>query len=430
MTQQIQPTLLACILVSPYGVSAPDRLDLAEALREQCAQVTDRIAWRQPRGRDWPDAIVLSLGPCALSEAQMVCEPLLAWLVERQLVARMGIGPTQVIAQFAAQAAAPGVARAVAAEEAPSFIGRLVVDALTGLAVEGVTPELVARLRHFGLRTLGQVAQLHARDPQALRRQFGAAAGERLAALAQGADLYPLQSSSAPARIAVRLRFSAGATPDQALAALPRLAAGLARRLDANEWRGRALRLGVTWASGAETRARRRLARPLYQPGELTQAAHALLSAILAPSASSAPSASPEPTEPIEPIGSAGAQVATLSLSLGDLSARLPTQQSALFDTVAQFAEAEATEAQTRLTRIALEVAEPLARRYGTPTLYRLTTPQPDAILPEERAQLVGLTSAQPTQGEQPSRAKSTPRQRHAAEAPHDPTHAPQPHWW
>jgi hypothetical protein len=428
MTQQLQPTLLACILVAPYGVSAPDRLDLAEALREQCAQVTDRIAWRQPRGRDWPDAIVLALGPCALSEAQMVCEPLLAWLAERQLVARMGIGPTQVIAQLAAQAATPGVARAVATEEAQSFIGRLLVDALSGLAVEGVTPELVARLRHFGLRTLGQVAQLHARDPQALRRQFGAAAGERLAALAQGVDLYPLQSSPAPARVAVRLRFSAGVTPDQALAALPRLAAGLARRLDASAWRGRALRLGVIWESGAETRARRRLARPLSQPGELTQAAHALLSAILAPSAPSALSAAPEP------VGSAGAQVAALSLSLGDLSARLPAQQSALFDTVAaRSAAAEATEAQARLTRIALEVAEPLARRYGTPALYRLTTPQPDAILPEERARLVGLTSAQPTQGEQSSRAvraKSAPRQRHAAETLHDPAHAPQPHWW
>ncbi|MFI5276709.1 MAG: hypothetical protein ACHQ1E_05535 [Ktedonobacterales bacterium] len=418
MTQRTQPTLLACILVSPYGVSAPDRLDLAEALREQCAQMADRIAWRQPRGRDWPDAILLALGPCALSEAQMVCEPLLAWLAERQLVARMGIGPTQVIAQLAAQAAAPGVARAVATEEAQSFIGRLQVDALSGLAVEGVTPELVARLRHFGLRTLGQVVQLHARDPQALRRQFGAAAGERLAALAQGVDLYPLQSSPAPARVAVRLRFSAGVTPDQALAVLPRLAAGLARRLDASEWRGRALRLGVIWESGAETRARRRLARPLYQPGELTQAAHALLSAIFAPSAP-------------EPSGWVGAQVAALSLSLGDLSARLPAQQSVLFDTAAaRSAAAEAAEAPARLTRIALEVAEPLARRYGTPALYRLTTPQPDAILPEERARLVGLTSAQPTQGEQPSRARSAPRQRHAAEALHDPAHAPQPHWW
>lgn len=422
MTQRTQPTLLACILVAPYGVSAPDRLDLAEALREQCAQVTDRIAWRQPRGRDWPDAIVLALGPCALSDAQMVCEPLLAWLAERQLVARMGIGPTQVIAQLAAQAAAPGVARAVAAEEAQSFIGRLQVDALSGLAVEGVTPELVARLRHFGLRTLGQVAQLHARDPQALRRQFGAAAGERLAALAQGVDLYPLQSSPAPARVAVRLRFSADATPDQTLAALPRLAAGLARRLDASAWRGRALRLGVVWESGAETRARRRLARPLYQPGELTQAAHALLSAIFASSA--AP----------EPSGRVGAQVAALSLSLGDLSARLPAQQSVLFDTAAaRSAAAEAAEAQARLTRIALEVAEPLARRYGTPALYQLTMPQPDAILPEERARLVGLTSAQPAQGEQPSRAagaRSAPRQRHAAEALDDPAHAPQPHWW
>lgn len=415
---RIPQALLACVLVSPYGVPEPDRLDLAEALREQCAQVTDRIAWRQPRGRDWPDAIFLSLGSCALSEAQMVCEPLMSWLTEQQLVARMGIGPTQTIAQLAAQAAAPGVTRAVAAEEAQGFIQRLAVEALSGLAVEGVTPELVTRLRHFGLRTLGQVGQLHARDSQALRRQFGAAAGERLAALAQGADLYPLQSSPTPARVAVRLRFSAGATPDQALAALPRLAARLARRLDASalagERQGRALRLSVVWESGAETWARRRLARPLCQPGELTQAAHALLSAILAPSSPSA----------------GEAQVAVLSLSIGDLSARLSAQQSALFDTAARSAAMETTEAQARLTRIALEVAEPLARRYGTPALYRLTTPQPEAILPEERARLVGLTSAPSIQGEQAPKTRPTPRQRHATEALHDPAQAPQPHWW
>jgi hypothetical protein len=288
---------IACVLVSPYGVPEPDRLDFAVALREQCAQATDRVAWRQPRGRDWPDAIFLSLGPCALSEAQMVCEPLMSWLTGQQLVARMGIGSTQTIAQLAAQSAAPGVTRAVAADEAQGFI-------------------------------------------------------QRLAALAQGADLHPLQPSPAPARVAVRLRFSAGATPDQALTALPRLAAGLVRRLEVGERQGRALRLGVVWESGAETWARRRLARPLCQPGELTQAAHALLSAILAPSSPSA----------------GEAQMAALSLSIGDLSARLPAQQSVLFDTASAARSAvETAEAQARLTRIALEVAEPLARRYGTP---------------------------------------------------------------
>ena len=420
--------LLACALVSPYGVAEPDRLDLVEALHAQCARLTDRVAWRHPRSQGWPDAALLDLGPCQGSEAQMVCEPLMDWLTARQLIARIGIGPTQTIAQLAARMAAPGVIRAVAPEDAPGFLQRLAVEALVGLAVEGVTPELVARLRRYGLRTLGQVTQLHARDPQALRRQFGAAGG-RLAALAQGKDLYPLHVTPAPARVAVRLRFSSGATADQALVALPQLAARLAQRLEASGQRGQALRLAVTWESGAITRARRRMARPLHQPGELTQAAHALLTAILTPTT--------------EPASDRSVSVAALALALGDLSTRPPARQGALIEApqaTPATPSPEATEAaEARIERIALEVAEPLARRYGTPALYRLTTPQPDAILPEERARLVSLASGQsaPATNRTAKRVSGrTLRQRaetlDEALSDHadDRTQAPQPHWW
>ena len=94
---------------------------------------------------------------------------------------------------------------------------------------------------------------------------------------------------------------------------------------------------------------------------------------------------------------------------------------------------------QARLDRIALEVAEPLARRYGTPALYRLTTPQPDAILPEECARLVSLASGQsaPAVNRTAKRTPGrTPRQRaetlDEALSDHtdDRTQAPQPHWW
>jgi nucleotidyltransferase/DNA polymerase involved in DNA repair len=198
VASELAAPMTACVLVTPYGVPAAERLELADALHARCARLTDHVVWLGQRGQTWPDGALLDLGRRSVSEAQADCEQLMAWLVAQQLLARIGIGSSQTLAQLAALRAASGVVRAVDPEEAQAFIQRFPVDALSGLASEAITPGLVARLRAAGLRTLGQVALLEAHDPAALHRQFGAEAGACLALIARGNDPCLPQATPAP----------------------------------------------------------------------------------------------------------------------------------------------------------------------------------------------------------------------------------------
>ncbi len=206
VASELTAPVIACALATPYGVPAAEWLELAEALHARCARLTDRVVWLGRRGQAWPDGALLDLGRRSASEAQAACEQLMAWLVAQQLTARIGIGPSRTLAQLAALRAASGVVRAVDPEEASAFIQRFPVDALSGLASAAITPALVARLRAAGLQTLGAVALLDARDPTALRRQFGDEAGAGLALIAQGNDLCPPQAGSAPSHSACDAR--------------------------------------------------------------------------------------------------------------------------------------------------------------------------------------------------------------------------------
>jgi hypothetical protein len=177
-------------------------------------------------------------------------------------------------------------------------------------------------------------------------------------------------------------------------------------------------------------RAQRRLARPLYQAGELAQTAQALLTALLTHANATEAEAM---AEAIADVGASLPLVISLSVTLSDLSHQPLAQQAALLPTPRP-RSAHLEDAQGPLERIVREVAEPLARRYGAPALYRLTTPQPDAILPEERAQLVSLTVAQSDQQRQLPAAARAPRRERAVRAPGDDAEGgarpPQPHWW
>jgi hypothetical protein len=168
--------------------------------------------------------------------------------------------------------------------------------------------------------------------------------------------------------------------------------------------------------SGAITRARRRLARPLAQPDELAQAARALLT-----------HAAPVTTEDESSLSNLSS-VSSLTLRLGDLSARDAAQPTPLFvEARAQYPPPDVA----RLERIASEIAAPLARRYGAPALYRLAASQPDAILPEDRAILAPLGARLPAAIPPaiPAATRAAHRQRRAAEGAGD-VAPPQPHWW
>lgn len=401
----------ACVLVSqPLEAEASAAALTRERLLSLCRATSERVEPAQ-MGHTW--GALLDLGRCSADEAHAVCADLAARLMRADFAARIGMGPTLTLARLAALICAPSATPDAISLVSPAvratFLQALPVDLLAQLEPAVITPEVVTRLRHYGLRTLGQLARLGERDPQTLRRQFGRA-GATLAVLACGDDPRALHVTPAPEYIVVRRRFASAATADQAFAALPGLVARLVRRLDARSKQGRALRLHIVWDSGAEVQTMRRLARPLHQPGELAQAAHSLLAVRLTPDDGSA----------------SHALVSSLTLTLGDLSIRLSARPVALLPLASR--GVERSTAQERIERLALEVAEPLARRYGSPALYRLDACQPDAILPEDRLRLVSLNSLGRDQ-RIPARPAQRPR---AADKALETLQAipPQPHWW
>lgn len=401
----------ACVLVcQPLEAEASAATLTRERLLSLCRVTSERVEPAQ-MGRAW--GALLDLGRCSADEARAVCADLAARLMRDGFAAQIGAGPSLTLARLAAlicaPSAAPDAISLVGPTQRAAFLQALPVDLLARLEPAIISPEVITRLRQYGLRTLGQVTRLEERDPHTLRRQFGRA-GAALAVLACGDDLRGLQSTRAPEYIAMRRHFTSPATVDQTLDALPILALRLARRIDARRKRAHSLSIRVVWDSGAETQTQRRLARPLHQPGELTQAARALVAAHLT-SADGAVS---------------HALVTSLTLTLGDLSIRLPARPVELLPFAPPPVERSA--AQERIERLALEVAEPLARRYGAPALYRLDACQPDAILPEDRLRLVSLSSSG---GDQRIRARPAQRPRATNKAMETlQAIPPQPHWW
>lgn len=400
---------VACILIN---AEPPTEVSAASTLRERllaCCRETAARVEPVALGDAW--GALLDLGRCTADEARAACSTLHARLARRGFDAGIGVGPTLTLARLAALTPSSEAVRLIAPSGRATFLYGLPVELLTRLEPLSVTPEMVERLRRYGLRTLGQVARLAERDAQTLPRQFGRA-GAAIALLARGDDVRALQPAPAPEQITVRRRFSPSATADQALASVPALAARLARLLGARSQQGRDLCLRITWESGSVSNVRRRLARPHAQASELAQAACALLAPQLAG-------------------GDANTQVASLTLTLGDLSTRLPAQPAALFHLAPHSAEQATrerrTHAQERIERIAAEVAGPLARRYGAPALYRLSACQPDAILPEDRLRLVSLIQPRAELRAEP---RAEPRRVRRPKPETASATAPQPHWW
>jgi DNA polymerase-4/protein ImuB len=101
--------------------------------------------------------------------------------VPAHLTPRIGVGPNKFVAAIAAHQARPGNV-AHAPEDLARFLSPLPVDLLP------VPWQTIARLRGYGLRTLGQVAAL---SLGALQSQFGPE-GKRIGELAHGVDPRPL----------------------------------------------------------------------------------------------------------------------------------------------------------------------------------------------------------------------------------------------
>jgi protein ImuB len=152
-------------------------------------------------------------------------------IVERLIVAlagtlpgspRPGIAGTRFAATVAAGNTAPGEPRIVEPGSEAAFLAPLPASLLTP------DPDIRARLRRFGLRRIGAVADL---PRSALIARFGAE-GERLHARARGEEIVPFRPRRTPERLALALPIEpAVAELDPLRFVLHRLAGTLADQL-------------------------------------------------------------------------------------------------------------------------------------------------------------------------------------------------------
>ncbi|HEV2404819.1 MAG TPA: hypothetical protein VGR88_05175, partial [Ktedonobacterales bacterium] len=250
----------------------------------------------------------------------------------------------------------------IATADAPAFLRGVPVTALAALhGHDGVTPEVVERLRHYGLRTLGHLARL---GEPALRRQFGKA-GAFLAAVAAGRDARPLQTTTRSPRQHFRLRFPAGANVERVLAILPRFARRVMARLRRRQRAGGTLQLSVRCESGRLGHMRLTLRRPTGDARTLAQEIRRMLDALL-------PAASRGEWD--------GATIEELRLTVGDFALAVPEQMT-LWRT------------QTQRRVVVETVAETLARRHGRPLVLAANCAAPAAVFAEDRYRFSALSA-------------------------------------
>jgi nucleotidyltransferase/DNA polymerase involved in DNA repair len=356
------------------------------------------------------DATLLDLGVCTDAEAVTALQAFIARLREQEIPVQIGVGPSALLAQLALMHGSHGPRHAplvlVTSEQLAGLLSLLPIRALARLHLPGqvaITPTIVARLEGYGVRTLAQLARL---DEEHLRRQFGARVGATLAAVARGEDLLPLQPTPEPERLHFRLRLPTPVTPDRLLTGLASFARAVAVALERRHVQGRTLEMRLRWETGASARISRTLAHPIADGRALVAALGRLL----------------DPLVRTEQALRHRRAIEDLRLIVSDLSPRTP-EQHAIWPQRAQ---------RLGTTR---ELAAVLARRHGRPLLFHLVLDAPDAIFECARFRPApldadGRTSAgqEHERPDRPSRAPSTSRAAHAADAWEE---VPQRlHWW
>jgi hypothetical protein len=137
---------------------------------------------------------------------------------------RAGIAGTRFAATVAALAAEPGAPVSVPPGEEAAFLGPLPASLLTP------DPDVRARLRRFGLRRIGQVAELAG---SALVARFGEE-GARIGSRSRGLEVDPFRPRRAPERLELGLPIEPAVAELEALRfVLRRLAVALAANLAA-----------------------------------------------------------------------------------------------------------------------------------------------------------------------------------------------------
>lgn len=358
----VQPSHLASLILDA------DPANAAEDWVRLCMRFTPRVEQVSvSRG-------LLDLGASALPEVRQRMAHLLALLAQQGTPARVGVGPTSTLAQLALLMA-PHDTRltTIAVPQVPSLLRRAPVHLLIQIhpfqTLLGA--EVIASLERYGLRTLDQLGRLEAR---ALCQQFGDQVGRVLTALAQGEDLYPVQTTPSAHWHRVRLRWVPALDPlhaEQAILAVPRLTKRATVLLDGHA--AGALRVGVRWASGTGQMCHAMLRERSADARQLCQVAERLLRRALTQARSAGAA------DDMARDGNAGDLanevadgIEELCLWLGACAAKQSTQTT-FWRTWQQRQEA---------IRV---LAESLARQHGRPLLVHSRPVAPAAIFAENR---------------------------------------------
>jgi hypothetical protein len=344
-----------------------------EHILRLCLRSSERVE------RLGPGAVLLDLGICGVGEARTLCRGLLSRLGEDEIAAQAGIGPTGILAQLVhlltlahrtfvrPESSVP----LITAREKFSFIQCAPVKVIPRLYPGGIiSPNLMARLDQYGLRTFGQIARL---GESALRRQFGMAAGAFLAAIAIGDDPRPFSPALLPPRQGLRLRFATPASPERLQSALPYLGHSASNLLRKRGLQARRLRIRIRWAEGDTRQMGQALRRPIADTYLLVQELCRMTLLLLAN----------HPTRHMPPEG----EIEELQLFLEDeISAGLPQQN------LWPAGQAQPAEPHERERKLAA-----LLTMRGIPLFFRSHLSHPDAVFPEERYSRKDFTAVSTT---------------------------------
>lgn len=173
-----------------------------------------------------------------------------------RLCPRIGLAETMLVARLASETGEvvpPGSDR--------KFIASLPIEKLWP-----ANARVLARLRHLGYRTIGEVAALP-RD--VLRGQFGDE-GDRIVEWSNGKDRRVVQSAYPPDELYARFSFPQPARLDGELEpALHKLSALLARQLELRDRQSAEIELELLFDDGFRRVARREFLHPMQSEGSL-----------------------------------------------------------------------------------------------------------------------------------------------------------------
>lgn len=321
-----------------------------------CYRVTGRVE------RIASHSALLDLGICTGAEALAVTHGLVDYLAGSGLRMRAGIAPTPALAQLAILAAPKPVTLAsLAPQDVVDFLRRTPVELLASLHPQGIiTIEVVNRLRHYGLSTLGHIARL---DEMTLRRQFGKA-GVMLYALAHGTTESNLHPAPPPEERTFRLRLASPLSPGAIQPMLIPWTKAIAAQLRQERRQARELRLLLHWESGSWNSARLVLRQHTSDQDVLRWEIWRLLLPRIAHGTSHL--------------------ITDLRLTLRDFAPDVP-EQSAFW----RIRRQRLAEART--------IGATLARRHGHPVVYMLRQSAPDAIFTEDRHTLTPTGTGEPS---------------------------------